>query len=72
MNRADDFTPTHPPADFGAEYIPSPEEIADACKRIQATWSEREFSKRLANDRHRVRPVVAANVGDLTEWKDGP
>jgi hypothetical protein len=59
----------------GREYLPSPQEIREACRKIQAGWSAHERAQRWTGPRrqHWEFPLVAARdlfSGDDDEERD--
>jgi hypothetical protein len=53
------------PADVGAPFVPTPAEILDGCRRIQATWSRQEERSRRLYDVEANR-LVLTRVVDLS------
>jgi len=51
-------------------YLPTPEEIAAACKSIQQNWSEREFAARAGLPERRPITVRRARNLRLSDSED--
>lgn len=63
-----------------SNFVPNPDQIAEACGRIQASWSEREREKRLNSPYSAVKPKPRwqapeyrerdLGISDRTYWPD--
>ncbi len=52
--------------EFGVAFMPTPEEIREACKRIQENWSEGERAKRAGTNRSAGAAIRTTCSGELT------